>query len=243
MSVSTAIIAALARRAVRAIRFTLSVVWFYLFRRKFGRSTDQRQHWEGRREDDLAGLAAVDAMPYYQGCDAVMVEWLRAMGGETLLEVGSHVGYRLSKFSARMPDHRFIGLDIGFENMVFGRERLPLGSNVSLVNATATQLPFAADGVDVIYTCVSLTHVSFEQIGKAMAELARVARFGVALWEVDCRPMAWRQRLRSINWSYAYMHAYEKLADDRLRLVEYRPMPDETGHPRYTLYRFEKVRS
>jgi ubiquinone/menaquinone biosynthesis C-methylase UbiE len=102
-------------------------------------------------------------------------------------------------------------------------------------------LPFPNGSIDVVYTCVSLTHVDYATIGKVMAEIGRVARRHVLLCEVDERPMQWRNKLRVINIGYFFLHRYEKLAGPALKLLSITPLPDLAGHPRYTLFQFAKT--
>jgi SAM-dependent methyltransferase len=218
-----------------------NVAWFLLLHRKFATSIDQRRYWEGRWETDVAILPAVDQDPYYQQIDAAMLARLGAMEGDVLLEIGSHTGYRLGKFARRAPQRRFIGLDLGFANLAGGRGKLGKPPNVALVNANAAALPFPDASVDIVYTCVSLTHMDYATIDRVMAEIGRVVRRHVLLWEVDERPMRWRNKLRVINIGYFFLHRYEKLVGPALKLLSVTPMPDRAGHPRYTLFEFAKA--
>jgi hypothetical protein len=228
--------------AVRAwLVDAVNVIWFCLLHRKFAATVDQRRFWEGRWKRDVAVVPALDQDPYYQRLDATMLARLNAMDGDVLLEIGSHTGYRLGKFARCAPERRFIGLDLGFANQAGGRQTLGTPPNVALVNANAAALPFADASIDIVYTCVSLTHVDYDMIGNVMAEIGRVVRRHVLLWEVDERPMSWRNQLHVINIGYFFLHRYEKLVGPALKLLSITPMPDLAGHPRYTLFQFAKV--
>jgi SAM-dependent methyltransferase len=233
------------RRSLVAVRIwmigAVNVIWFYLLHRKFVAAVDQRRYWEGRWKEDVAILPAVDEDPYYQRIDATMLARLGVMEGDVVLEIGSHTGYRLGKFARRVPERRFIGLDLGFANLAGGRQTLGTPLNVALVNANAAALPFADASIDIVYTCVSLTHMDYDTISKVMAEIGRVVRRHVLLWEVDERPMGWRNKLRVINIGYFFLHRYEKLVGPALKLLSITPMPDLVGHPRYTLFQFSKA--
>jgi hypothetical protein len=233
------------RRSLVAVRTwvlgAVNVVWFFLLHRKFAVSIDQRRYWEGRWEMDVAILPAVDRDPYYQRLDAAILARLGAMEGDVLLEIGSHVGYRLGKFARSAPERRFIGLDLGFANLAGGRKTLGTPPNVALVNANAVALPFPDASIDIVYTCGALTHVDYATIDKVMAEIGRVARRHVLLCEVDERPMQWRNKLRVINIGYILLHRYEKLVGPALKLLSITPVPDLAGHPRYTLFQFAKT--
>ncbi len=219
----------------------VNVASFFLLHRKFGPAIDQRQFWEGRWEHDVAGVPSVDEDPYYQRLDAAMQARLDAMEGDAALEIGSHTGYRLGKFAGSQPQRRFIGLDLGFANLAGGRDRLAQPPNVALINANAAALPFSNGSIDIVYTCVALTHIDYDTIGRVMSEIARVARRHVLLWEVDDRPMAWHNKLRVIDVGYFFLHRYETLVGPSLKLISIMPMPDHAGHPRYTLFQFAKT--
>jgi hypothetical protein len=219
----------------------LNVVWFFLLHRKFTASVDQRGYWEGRWEADVAMLPAVGEDPYYQRLDAMMQARLSAMDGDVVIEIGSHAGYRLGKFARSAPARRFIGLDLGFANLAGGRIKLGKPSNVALVNANAAALPFRDASIDIVYTCCSLTHMDYATINQVMLEISRVVRRHVLLWEVDERPMRWRNRIRVINIGYFFLHRYEALVGPALKLLSITPVFDLAGHPRYTLFQFAKT--
>jgi hypothetical protein len=231
-----------AYRAHERMIIWADIVCFFTLHRKFREPADQRSLWEGRSELDFKVIAEIEADPYYQRLDAAMMERIAASDEpEILLEIGSHIGYRLQKFARRFPSKHFIGIDLGLENILFGKQHLPQSANTTLVNGTATALPFATASIDVVYTCVCLTHVNFDLIGQALNEVTRVGRRRIILWEVDHRPMDWRRRLTLPGWSYGYLHPYEKLVSGGFHLKSATPMPDDSGHLRYTIFEFEKA--
>ena len=222
----------------RSIVAVVNLACFALAHRKFRGVVDQRAFWEGRWERDVAAL---ETEPYYQQLSALMLSQVQSVDGDLLLEIGCHAGYHLRKFALGAPHRHFVGLDLGLANMVGGRSRLGQLPNVSLVNANAAALPFADASIDVVYTYVSLTHIDYATIDKVMAEIDRVVRRHVVLCEVDERPMQWRNKLRVINIGYFFLHRYESLVTPALKLLSITPVPDLAGHPRYTLFRFDKA--
>lgn len=158
------------------------------------------------------------------------------------IEIGAYQGYRLEKFARCIRERLFIGVDLGFTNLQIGKQKFLYSPNVRVVNADACHLPFRSDLADLAYTVVALSHVPFGKIRNALAEIFRVSRRYVLLVEIDCRPMRWRKKLEAIDLSYGYMHRYEKLVDHTIaRLVQTEALRDEQGHPRYSLFLFEKI--
>jgi ubiquinone/menaquinone biosynthesis C-methylase UbiE len=208
------------------------------------RTIDQRAFWESRSRRNADEQTAVEGDKYYQKLEALVLDRVRryGKGDRFLLEVGTYQGYRLGKLARALERRSFVGVDLGFVNLAIGAQRLPLPGNAAVVNADACALPFRPGSADLVFTIVALTHVPPDRVARALLEMVSVATRYVMLVEIDCRPMRWGRRLNAMGLSYGYMHRYEKLLDHRVaRVIEREPIRDETGHPRYTLFVFEKV--
>lgn len=111
------------------------------------------------------------------------------LDGRTVLEVGSGAG-QCSRW-VRSRGGRAFGLDLSFRQLQHGR-RLDeqTGIRVPAVRGTATQLPFADDSFDVVFSSFgALQFVS--DIRAAVAEAARVLRPGGRLAFSVTHPTRW----------------------------------------------------
>jgi hypothetical protein len=208
------------------------------------RIIDQREYWESRSRRSPDEHKAIEGDAFYEKLDALVLDRLRRYGGgdRFLLEVGTYQGYRLGKLARALESRLFVGIDLGFVNLAIGAQRLPLPGNAAVVNADACALPFRPGSADLVFTIVALTHVPPDRVVRALREMVSVASRYVMLVEIDCRPMQWGRRLQAMGLSYGHMHRYETLVDRRVaRVIEREPIRDESGHPRYTLFVFEKV--
>jgi len=218
----------------------VNAIYYALFKKKFIATFDQTKLWQSRREIDWEQIYAVEKDPYYQLFDRVILEKLKGLSAATYLEIGCYYGYRLNKFSTNIPEKRFFGLDIGFDNLTMGQKKLMWGNTVGLINGDACVLPFKDRSIDAIYTVVCLTHIDYSHIGRAIDELIRVCSKELLLVEVDHRCMKFRKKLDCLSWGYGYMHAYEKAVGERMRTVSVTPIYDADHHPRYTVFHFSR---
>ena len=159
---------------------------------------------------------------------------------QTYLEIGCYCGYRLNKFALELNDRKFIGLDIGLENLIFGKRKIIKSPNVSLINADACNIPFRDNSIETVYAIVCLTHIDYSLINKVIDEIVRICPKNLLLVEVDNRVMRLKNKIDCLNWSYGYMHPYEKLIANRMEIVSITPLYDLEHHPRYTAFQFVK---
>ncbi|MBF0557346.1 MAG: class I SAM-dependent methyltransferase [Nitrospirae bacterium] len=218
----------------------LNIIWYYLLHRKFLGDPIQRNLWKDRRSDDFLQVDNVEGDPYYINLDKAVADRLRGFDDSLYLEVGCYYGYRLNKFARELPHACFIGIDLGLENLLFGKKEFITAPNAVVVNADACFLPFRDNSIGVVFTVVCLTHADYSSIGKAIDELTRVCKHNLLLVEVDNRPMSWHRKMAILNWDYGYMHQYEKLVGDKMKLVSMTPLRDTDNHPRYTFFEFSK---
>jgi hypothetical protein len=208
------------------------------------RHIDTGAYWQERGSRGVDNYEEVDRDPYYRSLDQKILTYLQRFaqdGNAPFVEIGTYQGYRLQKYAAQIPQRQFIGADLVLPNLQVAQKQIVKSRNVALVNADAGALPFAKDSVDLVYTVVALSHVPVGHIRKAMDEIVSVARRNIVLVEIDIRPMRFREKVRAGGLPYAYAHQYEKLIHKSARLIEALPLRDENGHPRYTLFWFEKT--
>lgn len=211
-----------------------------LFKRKLFSISNQKDFWKNRLADDFTEIKEIEKDPYYINIDKHIISRLKEIDARIYLEVGCYFGYRLNKFSSELKNKRFIGLDFGLSNLLFGKAKVIKNEELILLNADALYLPFQDSSIDAIYTVVSLTHMDYLAAGKAINELIRVCAEHLLLVEVDYRAMSLRKKIGIINWNYGYSHPYEKLVGNRMKLVSITPFYDSDNHPRYTAFYFRK---
>ncbi|MGB8955304.1 MAG: class I SAM-dependent methyltransferase [Tumebacillaceae bacterium] len=112
-----------------------------------------------------------------------MIEIANLQGHENMLDVATATGRTLLAFAPRIAEG--VGLDITPEMLAIAeREAGKRGAdNVRWLAGDAEQLPFADQTFDVVTARVCAHH--FPNIGKSMAEMARVLRTGGLLFVVD----------------------------------------------------------
>lgn len=110
---------------------------------------------------------------YHQMLDDLEVELVeRHAGGGDILEVGCGTGLILDRVAG--VGRNAIGIDLSGGMLATARAR-----GLSVVQSSATALPFAADSFDCTYSFKVLPHVP--DIELALAEMARVTRPGGAV--------------------------------------------------------------
>lgn len=224
----------------RIIFTPLNIVFFCILHKKLKSDPDQRILWENRVEADFRINRELGNDPYYKKFDEFILGKLESFNVNTYLEIGCYYGYRLNKFSRRLTNKKFIGLDLGLNNLMFGKKKIIDISRVSLINANAVNLPFKDNSINVIYTSVSLSSISYLLIKNVIDEIVRVCSKRILLVEIDHRPMKLTRKLEVINCDYLYLHAYDKIIGPRVNLVSITPICDLHNHPRYTAFEFIK---
>lgn len=189
---------------------------------------------------DFNRIKAVEKNPYYRMLESSVFKLIETYHVPLYLEIGCYFGYRLNKFATRLPESVFLGLDIGYRNLLFGKQKIIISPNVFLINADAGALPFKDNSMKTIFTFVSLTHIDYGSINRVMDEIVRVCGEKLLLLEVDHRPMNIIRRIQMFKWHYGYFHPYEKIIDGKMDLLNITPFPDAQNHPRYTVFEFAK---
>lgn len=131
---------------------------------------------------------------------ALLARLLDARPGETLLDVGCGTGWFSRRF-AREAGLMVTGMDIARDMLDVARDKSP---GVAFARADATRLPFADGAFDHVVAVTSLCFVTDE--GRALREMARVARRRVALGLLNRRSLLHRQRRKSSGYAGARWH-------------------------------------
>lgn len=101
---------------------------------------------------------------------------------DTVLEIGSGVGYVLEAADRQWRPSRLIGLDIAEGMLDFARQRLERDDvpreHVELTPYDGITFPFADNSVELIYSVASLQHAPRPYCFQALAEAHRVLRAG-----------------------------------------------------------------
>jgi ubiquinone/menaquinone biosynthesis C-methylase UbiE len=114
--------------------------------------------------------------------------------------VGCGAGQTLA---AAYPEFETFGLDIDFDAMAFGRDRI--APNVRFISGRAEQLPFADAQFDFVIARVSLAYTNLPE---SVREIKRVLKPGGKLWialHAFSVPLA---SVRTSNWKGKIFFAY-----------------------------------
>jgi len=220
-----------------------NIVAYYLFRKKPFSDSDQRNLWLKRNIIDYEFNDEIERDPYYQLIDKYILDNLKNFSTDNYLEIGCYYGYRLNKFSSSIPDKLFAGIDIGHENLLLAKKIiLKNNENIFLVNCDARFIPFKDESFETVYTVVCLTHIDYKTIKKAINEIIRVCSKNIFLIEVDHSSMSFFNKMKCLGWRYGYIHSYEKLINNKAKLISIQPLYDFNDHPRYTAFKFIKIK-
>ena len=116
---------------------------------------------------------------------------LAPLGGSTLLDVGCGTGYFTRRFAqeARL---NAIGLDPNPDWLEYARAHG--GANEAYLVGDARELPFADASVDLVVSVTALCFIEDQR--RALREIARVTRKGLALGLLNRRSLLYRQKGR-----------------------------------------------
>ncbi|HEY0301293.1 MAG TPA: class I SAM-dependent methyltransferase, partial [Rhizomicrobium sp.] len=143
-----------------------------------------KQWWRTRDQAD-AGLYEFYWQSRHVAARRAIAEAVAALDGNSLLEIGCHVGPNLWAISQARSFDRLAGTDLSPGVLAEARRRLAAaGLTPDLALAAADDLPFADKSFDICLTSVTLVCVGPEAIDASLAELIRVTR----QWLVLCEP-------------------------------------------------------
>ncbi len=228
-------------------RYVLSIIdliSLYLFGRRTSlvRTQQQDEFWQQRLEEDFKNNADLNNQDsYYRMFD----EEIRTLLGNELdardfLEIGCYYGYRANMLAMSLPEKKFTGTDLNVNNITFGLNRLCMAENLRLLAADAKALPFGDNSYDVVYTVVSVTHMSHDIAVQALQEMARVCRKAVILVEIDLFAWPVKKQLSTVRVNYMFFHDYLSLAPPSLEIQKVIRLHYGEAVPRYSVFVFSK---
>jgi ubiquinone/menaquinone biosynthesis C-methylase UbiE len=179
--------------------------------------------------------------PYY----AMFFEEIVTLIGEqeaalNFLDVGCNYGRRTNMLAYKFPDKEFTGIDLNPKNIEFGLHKLALAHNVSLQAGDALSLPFSDNSFDVVYTIVSVSHMSHDIVTRALHEMARVCRKTLILVEVDLFVWPLTKQLSTVRMNYMFFHHYLSIVPQELVVQKVVHLHCDEVHPRYSAFVFSK---
>jgi ubiquinone/menaquinone biosynthesis C-methylase UbiE len=128
-------------------------------------------------------VIAGDDEPYYRYKRKRFLALLNDVDfkGKSILEIGSGPGGNLKELLAHQPAS-LTGADISADMISLAKSNLP--DSVNLVKTNGTQLPFADQSFDYVFTATVLQHNTDEvMLKQLMGEICRVAKEKVYLFE------------------------------------------------------------
>lgn len=110
----------------------------------------------------------------------LILEELKKIQWESLLEVGCGAGPNLRRINDEFEGVKLAGADINEECIEFGRKMLP---DVSWVLTDAIALPFEDKSFDVVLSDAVLIYANPERVETMISEMKRVAKKAIILCE------------------------------------------------------------
>lgn len=149
--------------------------------------TDQPSELDRHRAYYQAGSVRLDPEHYGEGSHdlpmALIMGYLGWGGIDSLLDVGAGTGRTLATIKAAYPAMQLSGIEPSPELRQASVERWGLEPG-QIADGDATRLPFADKSFDMVTAFGILHHI--KDHGRAVTEMARVARKGVIISDVNC---------------------------------------------------------
>ena len=136
-------------------------------------------------------MIAGDDEPYYRYKRERFLQMLSSVefNGHSVLEIGHGPGGNLRYIADRFSPSKLMGVDISSDMVELARANLP--GEVEVQKIDGTQLPFADNSVDIVFTATVLQHNTDEVMLKALIkEICRVAKKKVYIFERIDDPIA-----------------------------------------------------
>lgn len=143
--------------------------------------SDVANRMETRDED--GEIIAGDDEPYYRYKREKFLELLQTIdfSGKKVLEVGCGPGGNLVEVSKLSPG-KLVGADISQKMVSLAKKRVPDG--IDIVKTNGTELPFADNSFDIVFTATVLQHVTDEKmLSQLMEEICRVSSDSIYIFE------------------------------------------------------------
>lgn len=147
----------------------------------------------------------------------VILNALKALEFESLLEVGSNCGPNIARIRKdfRLKDSDLAGVDASVFAINKAKEMLP---GVTWKEGLVTNLPFPDKSYDVVLSDAVLMYVGPEEIEKALSEMDRVAKKALVLVEwFDESPLG---VVKDYHWARNYTLLLKKLGYKRVDTIK-----------------------
>lgn len=136
-----------------------------------------------RERENGHNVIAGDDEPYYRYKRERFLNLLDSIdvAGKSVLEIGSGPGGNLLELFRKKPS-KLAGVDISEEMVELAKNKLP--EEVSIQKINGTELPFASDSFDVVFTATVLQHNTDEEmLREIIKEMCRVSSEKIYLFE------------------------------------------------------------
>jgi len=142
-------------------------------------TTDDSRFWKIRRNWAMGAWG--DNVDFHR---TVIIEKLKQLQFESLLEVGCGPGQNLYQIKKAFPTVHLAGIDINEEAIEYAKTKL---NSTQLLVGEANKLPFPDKSFDIILTDAVLIYITSWEIKKVVSELKRVAKKALVLveWHAD----------------------------------------------------------
>ena len=101
-------------------------------------------------------------------------------------------------------------------------------------------MSFPDNSFDVVYTIVSVSHMSHDIVALALQEMARVCRKRVILVEVDFFVCPLSKQIRTVRMNYMFFHDYFSITPPELAVQKVVRLHGGEDEPRYSAFIFSK---
>jgi ubiquinone/menaquinone biosynthesis C-methylase UbiE len=143
-------------------------------------------------DDPRSGYSSLDALafdrlfikmagPLHDAALAELAPWIRS--GMRILDVGCGGGQFALRLADRFTDIELVGVDLSPDQVARARKRTSGRVQLSFLEGSALDLPFAAEAFDLVYSVGSLKHWPDPELG--LRECARVAKSGARLFVME----------------------------------------------------------
>ena len=141
-----------------------------------------------------------------------IVEQVRGLQAETLLEVRCHCGPNLVRLGRECPDLHMLGVDISAEAIAAGRQWIASEGLGNRVQLNAGRMPLITEqvpsqSVDVVLSCYTLAYLAPQDLDAVLWEIGRLASRAVILAEpmADAGPsVSLHHRQGYREWAHSY---------------------------------------
>jgi len=136
--------------------------------------------------------------------------WIRILGGQKVLEVGSGRGSILFELLGQNPVLELTGLELSAQGILRSTEKQKeIGSSITFIEGDARTLPFPDSSFDIAVTVHVLESMP-RDYEKAVAEMARVAEYAIFIEEFreaqSIADLAWLRFKDRFRDSYKLPH-------------------------------------